>query len=71
LRRRQQAGLAGQGKAYEQGEQRSERGHERRRDGVGSVLLRGRYQGSYRQPAAGRDEQRESEPANDQHRRRQ
>ncbi len=41
----------------------------RRSDGVGSVPLCGRYQGAYRQPAAGRDEQREGEPASDQRRR--
>ena len=33
-------------------EQRSERGRERRRDGVDSVPLGGRYQDSYREPAA-------------------
>jgi hypothetical protein len=48
LRRCQETDLAGQRQAHQQREDRSERGHERRRDGVGSLPVRGRDQGPHR-----------------------
>src|SRR5689334_20927263 len=71
LRRCQGAGLAGQCQAHQEREDGSERGHERRRDGVGSLPICGRDQGPHRQPGADRGQQREHQPADDQHRRRQ